>query len=38
MTVVHIPGTNASWAVGSAQDGPLISSVVPRIELNGSLP
>ena len=38
MTVVHIPGTNATWAVGSARDGPLISSVVPRIELNGSLP
>jgi hypothetical protein len=29
MTVVHIPGTNATWAVGSAHDGPLISSVVP---------
>jgi hypothetical protein len=37
LTVVHIPGTNATWAVGSARDGPLISSVVPRIELNGSL-
>jgi hypothetical protein len=37
MTVVHIPGTNASWAVGSARDGRLISSVVARIELNGSL-
>lgn len=37
MTVVHIPGTNASWAVGSARDGPLISSVAARIELDGSL-
>ena len=37
MTVVHIPGTNATRAVGSAHDGPLISSIVPRIELNGSL-
>jgi hypothetical protein len=38
MTVVHIPGTNATWAVGSARASPLISSVVPRIELNGRLP
>jgi len=38
MRVVHVPGTNASWAVGSASDGPLISSFAPRIELNGDLP
>jgi hypothetical protein len=37
MTVVHIPGTNASWAVGFARDGPLVSSIVPRMELNGRL-
>lgn len=38
MTVVHIPGTNSSWAVGYAHNGPLISSLVPRIEVNGDLP
>jgi hypothetical protein len=38
MTVVHIPGTNATWAVGFATNGPLISSRGPRIELNGRLP
>jgi hypothetical protein len=37
MTVVHIPGTNATWSVGRARDGPLISSIAPRIELNGAL-
>jgi hypothetical protein len=38
MTVVHIPGSNSSWAVGWAHNGPLISSLVPRIEVNGALP
>jgi hypothetical protein len=38
MTVVHIPGTNATWAVGYAQDGAGIGSFAPRIERSGTLP
>jgi hypothetical protein len=38
MTVVHIPGTNSSWAVGYAQDGASAGSFAPRIEVNGNLP
>jgi hypothetical protein len=38
MSVVHIPGTNATWAVGYAQDGSGLTSFAPRIELNGTLP
>ena len=35
--VVHVPGTNASWAVGWARTGPCIPCLGPVMELNGQL-